>query len=223
MNVEIAGSNLLLPVSLSLVAICSFGWALRGHFLTVGRIPKGMRLLSAVSLLSYITYAGLLFWRGRGTTVATIAGLVGFTMSISLFWWTISKTRSHRLRLAYTIADPDTINTGGPYAFVRHPFYLSYISFWISTALIAGSWQWVAALILTLWYVRVAQGEEQRFRSSGLSLAYDTYKQRTGMLLPRLRHRHRSSGRSAEKRNDPVEQTSNPRPPPLPTPSQSPK
>src|SRR4051795_3257636 len=148
MNVEIAGSNLLLPVSLSLVAICSFGWALCGHFLTVGRIPKGMRLLSAVSLLSYITYAGLLFWRGRGTTVATIAGLVGFTMSISLFWWTISKTRSHRLRLAYTIADPDTINTGGPYAFVRHPFYLSYISFWISTALIAGSWQWVAALIL---------------------------------------------------------------------------
>src|ERR1700749_5092196 len=40
-----------------------------------------------------------------------------------------------------TDADPDTINTEGPYAYVRHPFYLSYIGFWISTGLIAGMWQ----------------------------------------------------------------------------------
>ena len=186
-------------------------------------MPKGMRLLSAVSLLSYLVYGGLLFWRGYEATIATIAGLVGFALSIILFWWTVSATRSHRLRLAYTDADPDTINTGGPYALVRHPFYLSYIIFWICTALVAGSWQWVPALALTLWYVRVARDEERRFRSSGLSHAYDRYRQRTGMLLPRLRRHHGSFGRCAKESNDLLEQTQNPRSPPLPSASQSPK
>src|SRR5690242_13966714 len=160
MNIEVAGANLLLAVSVSLVAICSFAWALRGHFATVGRIPQGMRLLSAVSLLSYIMYVGLLFRNGRGAPVPTMLGLAGFTVSILLFWWTVAETRSHRLTLAYTDADPVTIRTRGPYALVRHPFYLSYILFWIGTALVAGSWQWVTALLLTAWYVHIARGEE---------------------------------------------------------------
>jgi protein-S-isoprenylcysteine O-methyltransferase Ste14 len=223
MNVEITGTDLLLPVSVSLVAICSFAWALRGHFVTVGRIPQGMRLLSAISLLAYIMYVGLLFRRGYEATTVTIPGLIGFTVSIVLFWWTVAETRSHRLRLAYSDADPDRINTGGPYAVVRHPFYLSYIVFWISTALVAGSWQWVIALILTLWYVRIARGEERRFRSSGLSPAYDQYRQRTGMLLPRLRLQPRAFGRSDQGPNDLPAQTHSPRPPPRLLPSQSSK
>jgi protein-S-isoprenylcysteine O-methyltransferase Ste14 len=143
MDVGVASSGLLLPISLSLVAICSFGWALRGHFVTTGRIPNGMRLLSIASLMSYTLYVGLLSWRGCEAAVLTDLGTVGFAFSIILFWWAVAKTRSHRLRLAYTDADPDTINTEGPYAYVRHPFYLSYIGFWISTGLIAGMWQCV--------------------------------------------------------------------------------
>jgi protein-S-isoprenylcysteine O-methyltransferase Ste14 len=220
MSVELAGSSLLLPISISLVAICSFAWALRGHFVTEGRMPKGMRLLSAISLLSYLIYVGLLFWRGYEVTIATIAGMIGFMLSLILFWWTVSKTRSRRLRLAYTDADPDTINTEGPYALVRHPFYLSYIIFWICTGLVAGSWQWVPALALTLWYVRVAQDEERRFRSTRLSDAYDRYRQRTGMLLPRLRRRHGSFSRSAEQPNDLLERAHSPRSSPPPSASQ---
>jgi protein-S-isoprenylcysteine O-methyltransferase Ste14 len=223
MNVEITSSDLALPVSLSLVAICSFGWALRGHFVTVGRIPKGMRLLSVVSVLSYITYAGLLFRQRPEATVATMFGLTGITASIILFWWTVSRTRTHRLCLAHTDADPHRINTEGPYAFVRHPFYLSYISFWISTALIAGSWQWMAGLILTAWYLLIARDEERRFRSSSLSPAYDAYRQRTGMLLPRLPHPCRLFRGSAAKRVDLSDRGHGPRPVRPPLPSQPPK
>lgn len=186
MMVEIAGSDLFLPISLSLIAFGSFGWGLRGHFVTTGRIPHGMRLLSIASLASYLTFVGLLFWHGCEAAVWTTLGSVGIASSIALFWWTVTKTRLHRLRLAYTDADPDTINTEGPYAYIRHPFYLSYISFWIGTALIAGAWQWVAALGLALWYVHIARGEEKRFQSSAFALAYYNYRQRTGMLLPRL-------------------------------------
>ena len=189
MNVGVAGSGLLLPIFLSLVAFCSFGWALRGHFVTTGRIPTGMRLLSIANLSSYIMYVGLLSWRGCGAAVWTALGLVGFSFSILLFWWAVATTRSHRLQLAYTDADPDTVNTQGPYGYVRHPFYLSYIGFWISTGLIAEMWQWPAALALVLWYVGIARAEERRFRSSALSLSYDIYRRRTGMLLPRVPRR----------------------------------
>lgn len=222
MNLQITGTSLFLPIFVSLVAFCSFAWALRGHFVTVGRIPQGMRLLSAASLLSYLAYLGLLFRQGHGSAAGTMPGLTGFAASLMLFWWTVAETRRHRLRLAYSDAGPDRIHAGGPYAFVRHPFYLSYIIFWISTALIAGSWQWVMAVILTLWYVRIARGEERRFGSSGLSLAYDGYRQRTGMLLPRLRRRPRTFSSAAGRTELPGQPTGS-RPPPRPLPSQSPQ
>jgi protein-S-isoprenylcysteine O-methyltransferase Ste14 len=125
MNLDVTDSNLLLPAFLSLAAICSFAWALRGHFVTIGRIPKGMRLLSAVNLISYVMYLALLLLEDQRAAAATIAGLAGLTASIILFWWTVARTRERRLRLAYTDADPDTLYSDGPYAFVRHPFYLS--------------------------------------------------------------------------------------------------
>jgi protein-S-isoprenylcysteine O-methyltransferase Ste14 len=180
------GSNLWLPIALSLVAFGSFSWALRGHFETSIRIPNGMRLLSFFSFFSYMTFIGLLVWRGSESPVRTALGLVGFAVSITLFWWTVSTTRPHRLAVAYTNAVPDIIYVEGPYARVRHPFYLSYILFWFATAVVADQWQWAPALILIFWYIRVARGEERRFRSSALSTAYDAYRGRTGMFLPRL-------------------------------------
>jgi len=145
-----------------------------------------MRLLSLVSLLAYMSYLGLLFWQGCDAAAWTTLGLVCFALSIALFWWTVITTKRDRLRVAYTDADPSTIHVGGPYAHVRHPFYLSYIIFWVGTALVAGSWQGVPALILILWYIHIAQDEERRFRSSLLSTGYATYRARIGMLLPRL-------------------------------------
>jgi protein-S-isoprenylcysteine O-methyltransferase Ste14 len=163
-----------------------------------------MRLLSIVSLLSYITYVCLLSSRGYDAGGLTTLGLGGFTISIVVFWWAVANTRLHRLRLAYTNADPDMINTSGPYAYVRHPFYLSYIAFWISTALVAQTWQWAPALTLALWYVRIARDEERRFRASALSSAYDTYRQRTGMLFPRILFEieERPAGRIPQRSRD---------------------
>jgi protein-S-isoprenylcysteine O-methyltransferase Ste14 len=186
MSIGILGSTLWLPVALSVVAFGSFGWAVRGHFETGARIPDGMRLLSLFSLLSYAAYLGILCWWGCEMAVWTVLGEVGFVFSIILFWWTVVTTRGRRLHLAYTNTDPNFLCTSGPYALVRHPFYLSYILFWIGTGLVARGWQWMSALTLTLWYVRIARGEEIRFQSSPLSTTYRAYQARTGMMLPRL-------------------------------------
>ena len=48
-----------------------------------------MRLLSFFSFFSYMTFIGLLVWRGSESPVWTALGLVGFAVSITLFWWTV--------------------------------------------------------------------------------------------------------------------------------------
>jgi protein-S-isoprenylcysteine O-methyltransferase Ste14 len=186
MSLATAGSNLWLSVAFSLVAFGSFSWALRGHFETDGRIPNGMRILSTVSLIAYVIYLGLISCRGCQSLVWTTLGLIGFAVATVLFWWTVMTTKRPRLRIAYTEADPEIIYTDGPYAYIRHPFYMSYVIFWISTALVAGRWQWASAVAMGFWYLRLALSEERRFRVSALSASYDIYRRRTGMLVPRL-------------------------------------
>jgi diguanylate cyclase (GGDEF)-like protein len=184
MMIGIAASHTWVPAGLSLAAFGSFGWALRGHFATRGRMPNGMRLLSLASLIAYINFGCLLMWRGQEPTAWTEAGLVVLAASLLLFWWTVQTTRWHRFLVAHTEADPETLCSSGPYAYVRHPFYLSYIVFWFGTAAVAGGWQWVPAVILAGWYAGIARQEERRFRSSALSAGYAAYQRRTGMLLP---------------------------------------
>jgi protein-S-isoprenylcysteine O-methyltransferase Ste14 len=180
----------LLPLALSLVAFGSFAWAVRGHFENIIPVSNEMRRLSIFSLFSYMIYIALLVRQGH-EALGTVLGLTGFALSILLFWWTVATTKRRPPALAYTDTDPDIIYTEGPYAYVRHPFYLSYVVFWIATALASGRWQWAPALILVFWYIRLAKGEERRFRSSALSIAYGAYCGRTGMFLPRLGRRGR--------------------------------
>lgn len=177
--------TLLLSLALSIAAFGSFSWALGGHFRTSGRPPTGMILLSAASLLSFATYIVLLCSRHPATTLLATQSLL-VAISLAVFWWAISATRASRFSVAHSLVVPNFLFQGGPYRYVRHPFYLSYIIFWVATAVAAGSWQWSWVTILSVWYVSVARQEESAFASSPHSFAYADYRARTGMILPRL-------------------------------------
>lgn len=169
----------------SLLPFLSFVWGLRWHFDTGGRIPRAMRLLSVVNLTSYMSYIGLLTYH-QNLGLQSVLPLAAFATSLLLFWWTVIVTRQHRPMVAHADADPGSLYSSGPYAYVRHPFYLSYIIFWIGTAIDAGTWQWVPTIGLTLWYARIAYQEERRFRTTKLRLPYATYRRKTGMFWPHL-------------------------------------
>ena len=169
----------------SALPLLSFSWGLRWHFKSAGqRMPRKMRVLSQISLASYLSYIGLIIYRHRSRRL-NLLPFAAFVGSLSLFWWTVKVTRQRRLLVAHTNIDPDSIHSSGPYAYVRHPFYVAYIIFWVTTALDAGTWQWIPAIGLTIWYMLTARKEERRFGSTGLRLAYEAYRQRTGMLIPK--------------------------------------
>jgi protein-S-isoprenylcysteine O-methyltransferase Ste14 len=146
-----------------------------------------MRLLGFVSLVSYMAYLYLLVWQDLQVSLRALIGLAGFVLSLLLFWWAVAATRQHRLCLAYADAKPTSIYTTGPYSYIRHPFYLAYIIFWSSTAMVVGGWQWMSAVILTFWYIHIAKGEEKRLLASVLATDYATFRERTGMFVPRFR------------------------------------
>lgn len=182
---------MIFAISASVVSISFFvcmAWAVRGHF--SGRAATGMQVATAVNAVAMVWFltgrwgvlAGRSFvapWREMATVVITLA-------AIALFWWAVATTRRTRLTLAFSNDQPTFLLDHGPYALVRHPFYTSYILFWVGAATDASSpLFWIVPIIVTILYVRAASIEEGKFVRSDLAMRYHDYRTRTGMLVPR--------------------------------------
>lgn len=178
----------MLPVivfAAAAVALGSFSWGLRRHFRAEGGMPAGMRALTFASGAATVLFLFLVFSHGvgpRGGAVSIIASLA----ATALFWWAVEATRHSPPHLAHTGDTPQMLHESGPFAYVRHPFYLSYCIFWLGTAIAAGGLQWLAAVGLIGWYYATARAEEARFSQSPMAVSYAGYQSRTGMILPRL-------------------------------------
>lgn len=170
-------------VLMSLACFGSFAWAIKGHFRTRGAVPPGMRAISVASLVAMAWLLERLlvgdvvpYWPVAAATVA---------IAFVLFWWSVRTTRPRRLSLAFDNDLPSFLHRGGPYRWIRHPFYASYVLFWIATSLATpGALPWIVPVGFGATYVVAATKEERKFGTSLLAAEYARYRSRTGMLLP---------------------------------------
>jgi protein-S-isoprenylcysteine O-methyltransferase Ste14 len=105
-----------------------------------------------------------------------------------MFHRTARASREGALHFAFDVENPVSLVTAGPYRYVRHPFYTSYLIFWTGLAL--GTWSLWAVPVLVLMavlYTVAARGEEGKFANSPMAAEYAAYRTRTGMFWPRLR------------------------------------
>ena len=176
---------------LSLGCFASFAWAVKGHFRSRHRVPVGMRVISVASLAAMAWYLGRLI---RGDLVAYWpAALALIGAAAILFWWAVRTTRTQRLTLAFDDDSPQFLQQRGPYRWIRHPFYASYIVFWSATSLATpGMAPWIIPVGFGVTYAVAARREEQKFRASSLASDYELYRSNTGMLLPLGRWRPRA-------------------------------
>lgn len=114
------------------------------------------------------------------------AAVAVLAAAVALFASAARVNRARPLGLAFAVSAPEHVQTGGPYALVRHPFYASYLLAFAGGWLAAGMPALAPAFALGLWtYWRAARREERAFLASPVADAYRAYAARTGMFLPR--------------------------------------
>jgi protein-S-isoprenylcysteine O-methyltransferase Ste14 len=108
--------------------------------------------------------------------------------SVVLYEWT---RRTVHGRIFYTGLGgevPEMVCEQGPYRYVRHPFYMSYmIAFLGMVSAFPGSVTETLCLLNIGLLVYIAFDDERVLARSRLAADYAAYKIRAGMFLPRLR------------------------------------
>jgi protein-S-isoprenylcysteine O-methyltransferase Ste14 len=126
---------------------------------------------------------------GAAATALDIAGMLAVVGAIAMM---VATMATNRVPLALWHQDgaenaPRQIVTFGPYRFVRHPFYVSFIILNLGAALITRDIITMAAVPLALlsldWTVRQ---EERKLLASPLGGEYGAYRARTGRFFPRI-------------------------------------
>lgn len=176
----------LIVTIVSLTIIGFYTWSLKGHF-TSDKMEWGAKALSAAVIFTSLLFTYLVWTEQQRIAVQAI-GLLLEIAAAALFWWAIWASRRARLRFAFDPELPHSIVSDGPYRYLRHPFYTSYLLFWSGWALASWSaWSILPVLFFAAVYVFAARREESRFAASSLAGDYIQYKNRTGFFAPRWR------------------------------------
>lgn len=190
----------IVALLLALACFVSFLWALRSLFaIPGGKVPGRMKLLSVCGAVCFAMQVGFLIlgppnpmWGIR------VLGVILYLASLALFWWSVPHARQLGLKIAFTKDVPSALHEDGPYRHIRHPFYASYLLFWLAGVFATGApWLLLTVVVMGVFYWRAIQEEERAFDISPLSTKYAAYRARTGLMFPRfLRHRGSEMERS---------------------------
>ncbi len=116
-----------------------------------------------------------------------IASAILLLGSLSLYEWARHVIRGRRFYLAWTDNVPESLCDEGPYAYIRHPIYASYILAFLAALVALPT---VATLVVFTFnaalFTHAAFSDERSLANSTLAGDYDRYRTRSGMFLPRI-------------------------------------
>ncbi|MDE1905330.1 MAG: isoprenylcysteine carboxylmethyltransferase family protein [Rhodospirillales bacterium] len=167
----------------ALACFAAFSWGVSKHFRSTGAMPLGMKVTSLLSLALFVAF---LLRLTQGVSSLWLISLGLFAVSFAVFAAAVNASRYTPPTLAFDTDAPSFLLQHGPYRYVRHPFYLAYILFWLGTAVaVHGLLGWIAPVLMTALYIEAASREERKFDNSELAGAYNAYRARAGMFWPR--------------------------------------
>ena len=163
-----------------------FAVALQDFFIDSRNNPR-IRALQDVGVgFAVVHFFGLILLGSAGPRWAA-AGIVMYVLAALLFLSALESAR--RVQLPRTLVDdpmPAALLTTGPFAFVRHPFYISYSLAWLAAPVANhGSMITVFGLVAIATYVVAARREERQLEAH-FGDAYRAYRAKTGLLLPSI-------------------------------------
>lgn len=175
----------LLTITVALALFASIVLAARYHFKSPN-MAWGMRVISAMTVAGTVAFVAILWPMERANAPLAIA-LALFAVSGVIFFWALRESSAARLKLAFDPEGPTSVLATGPYRYVRHPFYTSYIIYWLACAVATGHPLNIAFLVLmTGLYIYVATDEERSFQSTPLAASYARYRETAGLFWPKF-------------------------------------
>jgi protein-S-isoprenylcysteine O-methyltransferase Ste14 len=138
---------------------------------------------------SYVGLAAFIYLmlRDKHAFAALLTALTIFVSSLALFLWAVKTTRSKLLKLAFDPGAPGTVVRTGPYRYIRHPFYTSYVLFWFG-CVVATLHPLMLVFLVAFSAINItaAYREERSFEGSPLAGEYMSYRKTAGLLWPKL-------------------------------------
>ena len=160
--------------------------ALQDFFIDSRHNPRIRALQDVGVAFGVIHFFGLVVIGPVGPrwTAAAIAMYVAATL---LFLSGIESAR--RMHLPRTLVDdemPKALITSGPFALIRHPFYLAYTLAWLAAPVAThGPFITLTGLLAVATYVVAARREERRLEAH-FGDAYREYRSKAGLIVPSL-------------------------------------
>ena len=169
----------------SLLIVAAYIWSVRGHF-SSPKTPRGAWLVAAAvagsaSLLIALT------WTAEAPPFASVLGILCEAASGFLFHAAVRTSKKAALRFAFDPEHPASLLATGPYHYVRHPFYVSYLLFWTGWSI--ATWALPALIVPPVFlglYWQAAGMEERNFAASPFAREYASYRDRVGFFFPRI-------------------------------------
>lgn len=170
--------------------LIGFGYAY--FFLAGGRTfvrEEGDALGASIAYVSFLfsgTLATLLLGM-RATVHVTnaVAALLLFGAALALYEWARATIRERGFHIAWSGQSPDSLCEAGPYRWIRHPLYASYMLAFAALPVALPGRPALAILAANLaLFMHAAWSDERSLARSPLATEYAAYRRRTGMILP---------------------------------------
>jgi len=117
-------------------------------------------------------------------------GTAGLLLSFGLFDWARRSIRGKFFSYAYCGDQPGFVWTSGPFAWIRNPFYSSYLIAYLSAVILMPDEISAVVFLVMVWlFASAAIYEEGKFAASPLAAEYNEYMRRTGRFFPKVRER----------------------------------
>src|SRR5262249_54127776 len=108
--------------------------------------------------------------------------------SLGLYEWARATIWGRRFGVGWADHVPEELCERGPYRFLRHPIYLSYMIAFAACFAAIPHWSTTLMLVFNVaLFTIAARDDEKRIADSPLAASYAGYRKRVGMFFPRVR------------------------------------
>jgi protein-S-isoprenylcysteine O-methyltransferase Ste14 len=157
------------------------------NIFTVPKLRDNGAMLGQIAFVSgmlCVLFMGLFYtlW-----VPAALCGSVFALGAVMFYEWTRRTVIDRHFYVGLAGEVPPALCEAGPYRYVRHPFYLSYMLAFVGVAVAFPSLIVSGVCLLNIGlFAYMALDDERVLLRSPLAANYESYKMRVGMFLPRL-------------------------------------